>query len=48
MEASAVRRTEPPDKPGSLLDPDAIAQSYLHVLNQPRSVDVGNRIAAVG
>ena len=31
------RRTEPPDKPGSLLDPDAIAQSYLHVLNQPRS-----------
>jgi short-subunit dehydrogenase len=31
------RRTEPPDQPDSLLDPDAIAQSYLHVLNQPRS-----------
>jgi NAD(P)-dependent dehydrogenase (short-subunit alcohol dehydrogenase family) len=26
-----------PDKPDSLLDPDAIAQSYLHVLHQPRS-----------
>jgi NAD(P)-dependent dehydrogenase (short-subunit alcohol dehydrogenase family) len=33
----STRRTEPPDKPDSLLDPDAIAQSYLHVLNQPRS-----------
>jgi len=31
------RRVEPPDKPDSLLDPDAIAQNYLHVLNQPRS-----------
>ncbi len=30
-------RTEPPDKPDSTLDPDAIAQSYLHVLRQPRS-----------
>jgi NAD(P)-dependent dehydrogenase (short-subunit alcohol dehydrogenase family) len=33
----SARRAEPPDKPDSLLDPDAIAQSYLHVLNQPRS-----------
>jgi short-subunit dehydrogenase len=31
------RRAEPPDKADSLLDPDAIAQNYLHVLNQPRS-----------
>jgi NAD(P)-dependent dehydrogenase (short-subunit alcohol dehydrogenase family) len=30
-------RTEPPDKPQSMLDPDAIAESYLHVLRQPRS-----------
>jgi NAD(P)-dependent dehydrogenase (short-subunit alcohol dehydrogenase family) len=33
----STRRIEPPDKPDSLLDPDAIAQSYLHVLNQPRN-----------
>jgi NAD(P)-dependent dehydrogenase (short-subunit alcohol dehydrogenase family) len=32
------RRAELPDQPDSLLDPDAIAQSYLHVLNQPRCV----------
>ena len=31
-------RTEPADKPDSLLDPDAIAANYLHVLKQPRSV----------
>lgn len=31
------RRPVPPDKPDSLLDPDAIAQTYLHVLRQPRS-----------
>jgi NAD(P)-dependent dehydrogenase (short-subunit alcohol dehydrogenase family) len=30
-------RTESPDKPDSMLDPDAIAESYLHVLRQPRS-----------
>lgn len=30
-------RTEPADKPDSLLDPDAIAANYLHVLKQPRS-----------
>jgi len=31
------RRPDPPDKPDSLLDPDAIAQNYLHLLAQPRS-----------
>ncbi len=31
------RRAEPADKPASLLDPDAIAASYLHVIHQPRS-----------
>ena len=31
------RRVEPPDKPDSLLDPDAIALSYWNVLQQPRS-----------
>jgi NAD(P)-dependent dehydrogenase (short-subunit alcohol dehydrogenase family) len=30
-------RTEPPDKPQSMLDPDAIVLNYLHVLRQPRS-----------
>jgi NAD(P)-dependent dehydrogenase (short-subunit alcohol dehydrogenase family) len=30
-------RTEPQDKPDSLLDPDAIAETYLHLLRQPRS-----------
>jgi NAD(P)-dependent dehydrogenase (short-subunit alcohol dehydrogenase family) len=30
-------RTETPDKPDSMLDPDAIAETYLHVLRQPRS-----------
>jgi NAD(P)-dependent dehydrogenase (short-subunit alcohol dehydrogenase family) len=30
-------RTEPPDKPDSMLDPDAIAQSYLQLLRQPRN-----------
>ena len=30
-------RTEPTDKPDSMLDPDAIAESYLHALRQPRS-----------
>jgi NAD(P)-dependent dehydrogenase (short-subunit alcohol dehydrogenase family) len=30
-------RTEPSDKPDSLLDPDAIAENYLHLLKQPRS-----------
>jgi len=30
-------RVEPPDRPDSMLDPDAIAASYLDVLYQPRS-----------
>jgi len=30
-------RTEPADAPDSMLDPDAIARSYLHVLHQDRS-----------
>ncbi len=33
----SARRTEAPDKPDSLLDPDAIAQSYLDLLRQNRS-----------
>ena len=32
-----IRIPEDPTKPGSMLDPDAIAESYVHVLNQPRS-----------
>lgn len=30
-------RTEAPDKPDSMLNPDAIAETYLHVLRQPRN-----------
>jgi NAD(P)-dependent dehydrogenase (short-subunit alcohol dehydrogenase family) len=30
-------RTEPTDRPDSMLDPDAIAESYWNVLQQPRS-----------
>jgi len=30
-------RSEPADKPDSMLDPDAIARSYLDILLQPRS-----------
>jgi NAD(P)-dependent dehydrogenase (short-subunit alcohol dehydrogenase family) len=33
----SARRPEPADQPDSLLDPDAIAASYLQVLRQPRS-----------
>ena len=33
----SARRPVPPDAPDSLLDPDAIAASYLAVLKQPRS-----------
>jgi NAD(P)-dependent dehydrogenase (short-subunit alcohol dehydrogenase family) len=33
----SARRAEPADKPDSLLDPDAIAESYWHLLQQPRS-----------
>ena len=33
----SARRVEPAEKPDSLLDPDAIAETYLHVLRQPRN-----------
>ncbi|HML06837.1 MAG TPA: SDR family NAD(P)-dependent oxidoreductase [Xanthobacteraceae bacterium] len=33
----SAQRPDPPGHPDSLLDPDAIAQSYLHLLQQPRS-----------
>jgi NAD(P)-dependent dehydrogenase (short-subunit alcohol dehydrogenase family) len=33
----SAQRAEPPDKPDSMLDPDAIAQTYLHLLQQQRS-----------
>jgi NAD(P)-dependent dehydrogenase (short-subunit alcohol dehydrogenase family) len=33
----SARRIEPPDQSDSLLDPDAIAQSYIHLLHQPRN-----------
>jgi NAD(P)-dependent dehydrogenase (short-subunit alcohol dehydrogenase family) len=33
----SARRAEAPDRPDSTLDPDAIAQSYLDLLRQPRS-----------
>lgn len=33
----SARRVEPADAPDSMLDPDAIARSYLHVLEQDRS-----------
>lgn len=33
----SARRIEPADAPDSLLDPDAIAETYLHLLQQPRS-----------
>ena len=31
------RRPEAPDKPASLLDPEAIAETYVHLLRQPRN-----------
>jgi NAD(P)-dependent dehydrogenase (short-subunit alcohol dehydrogenase family) len=33
----SARRHEPADRPDSMLDPDAIAESYLQVMRQPRS-----------
>lgn len=33
----SAARVDPANNPDSLLDPDAIATSYLHVLRQPRS-----------
>ncbi len=35
--ASRPERVEAADNPDSMLDPDAIADSYLHFLDQPRS-----------
>ncbi|MGA7487887.1 MAG: SDR family NAD(P)-dependent oxidoreductase [Xanthobacteraceae bacterium] len=33
----SARRAESADNPDSLLDPDAIAASYMHLIHQPRS-----------
>jgi NAD(P)-dependent dehydrogenase (short-subunit alcohol dehydrogenase family) len=33
----SARRTEPPGKTASLLDPNSIAASYLHIIHQPHS-----------
>jgi NADP-dependent 3-hydroxy acid dehydrogenase YdfG len=33
----STARSETADKPDSMLDPDAIAESYWHLLQQPRS-----------
>ena len=33
----SAARPDPPDRPASFLDPDAIATSYLHLIQQPRS-----------
>jgi NAD(P)-dependent dehydrogenase (short-subunit alcohol dehydrogenase family) len=33
----SARRPDPAERPDSTLDPDAIAQTYLEVLRQPRS-----------
>jgi NAD(P)-dependent dehydrogenase (short-subunit alcohol dehydrogenase family) len=33
----SARRNEPAAAPASLLDPDAIAANYLHLIHQPRS-----------
>jgi NAD(P)-dependent dehydrogenase (short-subunit alcohol dehydrogenase family) len=34
---ASARRVGAPDKPDSLLDPDAIAATYVHLIHQPRS-----------
>ena len=33
----SAARQDPPDKPASFLEPDAIAATYLHLIQQPRS-----------
>jgi NADP-dependent 3-hydroxy acid dehydrogenase YdfG len=33
----SVRREASPAAPDSLLDPDAIADTYMHLIHQPRS-----------
>jgi NADP-dependent 3-hydroxy acid dehydrogenase YdfG len=35
--AERPERLDPADQPDSMLDPDAIAETYLHFLKQPRS-----------
>lgn len=35
--ADRPERVDGPDNPDSMLDPDAIAETYMHVINQPRS-----------
>jgi NAD(P)-dependent dehydrogenase (short-subunit alcohol dehydrogenase family) len=37
VRSAARGRFDPPDRPDSTLDPDAIAQTYVEVLRQPRS-----------
>jgi NAD(P)-dependent dehydrogenase (short-subunit alcohol dehydrogenase family) len=34
----SARRPDPADRPDSTLDPDAIAQTYIEILRQPRSL----------
>jgi NAD(P)-dependent dehydrogenase (short-subunit alcohol dehydrogenase family) len=36
-EVRGARHPDPPDSPDSTIDPDAIAQTYIDVLRQPRS-----------
>jgi hypothetical protein len=33
----SAHRPDPADRPDSTLDPDAIAESYMHLIHQPRS-----------
>jgi len=33
----SARRPDSPDNPDSLIDPDAIASTYMHLIHQPRS-----------
>ena len=33
----SARRPDPPERPDSTLDPDAVAQTYVEILRQPRS-----------
>jgi NAD(P)-dependent dehydrogenase (short-subunit alcohol dehydrogenase family) len=37
IDGAIARAGRTPSGPDALLDPDAIAANYLHVLNQPRS-----------
>ena len=34
---SRSERTDPPENPDSMLDPDSIAETYLHLINQGRT-----------